>query len=326
MRVELTDDPTAFRTHDWTPLVEADPAGTVFHTPAFLKLWWEEFGTGRLILAFAREDGETVGAGAFESIDGRLQFLGGFDVTDYLGPVARPGREAEVAAGMLDALAGLGWTRADLAGLAEGSPWFEALEGAAAGCGFLVERGDDGVAPLIELEGSFDAYLDALPTKLRHEMRRKERRLADQAGGYEVTWASASTLSRDVDRFVELHQASPGPKGRFLHPGMELFFRRLAGALLEQGWFQLAFIEVDGTKAAGAMGFSFGDTFSLYNSAFDRDFERLSPGMVLVTRLIRDAAERGLRRFDMLKGDLAYKYRFGARPRPVHRLVLKRPG
>ena len=41
MRVEITDDPTAFRTRDWSALVQADPAGTVFHTPAYLKVWWE---------------------------------------------------------------------------------------------------------------------------------------------------------------------------------------------------------------------------------------------------------------------------------------------
>ena len=52
MQVELTEDPTAFRALDWSHVVAADPSGTFFHTPAYLKLWWEEFGTGRLLLAF----------------------------------------------------------------------------------------------------------------------------------------------------------------------------------------------------------------------------------------------------------------------------------
>jgi CelD/BcsL family acetyltransferase involved in cellulose biosynthesis len=324
MRVELTEHPRAFRTRDWSALVAADPSGTIFHTPAFLKLWWEEFGTGSLIVASAQDHGDSVGAGAFDVVDGRLQFLGGFDVTDYLGPVGRPGREGEIAAALMEALMDVPWTHADLAGLAEGSAWIAALEEAARACGIHVERAQDGVAPVIELPGSFDHYVQALPAKLRHEIRRKERRLAEQAGGYVLTWSTASTVGEDLDRFVELHRASPGPKGRFMHAGMEIFFRRLAEAFLDEGRFHLAFIEVQGAKAAGAIGFSFGDTFSLYNSAFDRDFERLSPGMVLVTHLIREAADRGLRRFDMLKGDLDYKYRFGPSPREVHRLLLTR--
>jgi CelD/BcsL family acetyltransferase involved in cellulose biosynthesis len=46
--------------------------------------------------------------------------------------------------------------------------------------------------------------------------------------------------------------------------------------------------------------------------------------MVLVAEDIRQAIEEGCRRFDLLKGDYAYKYRFGARPRAIRRLVAAR--
>ena len=324
MLVELTDDPKDFHKRDWTDLVSADPTGTFFHTPAYLKLWWEEFGSGSLLLAFAREEERTVGACAFELVGDTLQFLGGSDVTDYMGPVGVSGREEAVAKELMAALVGRDWTTADLRGLPLDSPWLGALEGAAATQTLTAIRGDDGVAPLIELPPSFDAYLASLSPKLRHEIRRKERRLAEETGGYEVTLSTAQTLQADLDRFMELHRESPGPKGKFMHAGMEIFFRRLGEAFLAGHQFHLAFVEFDGRKAAGAIGLGFRNTFSLYNSAFDREFERLAPGMVLVADLIRQAALSGRKRFDMLKGDLAYKYRFGASPRPIGRLVLSR--
>jgi CelD/BcsL family acetyltransferase involved in cellulose biosynthesis len=324
MLVEFTDDPTDFHKRDWTDLVSADPTGTFFHTPAYLKLWWEEFGSGSLLLSFAREEERTVGACAFELVGDTLQFLGGSDVTDYMGPVSVPGREEAVAKELMAALVGRDWTTADLRGLPLDSPWLGALEGAAAAQALTAIRGDDGVAPLIELPASFDAYLASLSPKLRHEIRRKERRLAEETGGYEVRLSTTQTLQVDLDRFMELHRASPGPKGRFMHAGMEIFFRRLGEAFLAGHQFHLAFVEFDGRKAAGAIGFGFRNTFSLYNSAFDREFERLAPGMVLVADLIRQAALSGRKRFDLLKGDLAYKYRFGASPRPIARLVLSR--
>jgi len=148
--------------------------------------------------------------------------------------------------------------------------------------------------------------------------------MTEAAGGHHVTLSTASTLQADLDRFIELHRASPGPKGRFMGPGMEIFFRRLGEAFLPEHLFHLAFLEVEGRKVAGAIGFAFGKVFSLYNSAFDRDFVNLAPGMVLVANLIRGAVAGGRDRFDMLKGDLAYKYRFGATPRPIGRLVLSR--
>jgi CelD/BcsL family acetyltransferase involved in cellulose biosynthesis len=323
MRVELTDDPAAFRARDWTRLVDADPSGTLFHTPAYLELWWEEFGIGALALALAEEGGRDVGACAFELVDGRLRFLGGFDVTDYMGPVAEVAPE-DVAGGLLEAVVALPWSEMDLRGIPEESAWFRALASAAAALGLPVEHAADGVAPMIELDGDFETYLANLPAKLRHELRRKERRLRAETGGYRVALSTARTLAEDMDRFLELHRASPGPKGTFMDRGMEIFFRRLGDAFLAEDRFHLAFVEIGGEKVAGAIGLSHRNTFCLYNSAFDRGFAALSPGTVLVGALIRRATQRGWSRFDMLKGDLDYKYRLGARPRAIGRLVVRR--
>jgi CelD/BcsL family acetyltransferase involved in cellulose biosynthesis len=325
MHVELFDDPTAFLARDWSGLVWSDPHGTFFHTPAYLKLWWEEFGTGALRLALVEDDGRPIGACAFELVERSLRFLGGFDVTDYMGPVAVPGSEDAVAKELMGALlSDGGWDGADLRGLPVDSPWYEAIEQAAASHGLRAERGPDGVAPMLRLPPSFEDYLAALPPKLRHEIKRKRRRLVDGTGPYRIRSATAESLPEDLDCFTQLHRSSPGPKGKFMHAGMEIFFRRLGEAFLPPHVFHLAFIEVDGKRAAGAIGFAFRNTFSLYNSAFDREFSRLSPGMVLVSDLIGAAIDLDRDAFDMLKGDLGYKYRFGARPRSIGKLVLSR--
>ena len=47
-----------FHRRGWHELVQSDPAGTFFHTPAFLKLYWEEFGeTPDHLLAGLRRGG-----------------------------------------------------------------------------------------------------------------------------------------------------------------------------------------------------------------------------------------------------------------------------
>ena len=325
MHVELTDDPTAFLARDWSDLVALDPTGTFFHTPAYLKIWWEEFGSGRLLLAFVVDQSRTVGACGFQVMDGILTFLGGFDVTDYMGPVGVPGMEEAVGKELLASLVGdVEWGRADLRSMPAESPWLPALQGAAESQGLQVRRTDEGVAPTIALPSSYQEYLSSLPSKLRHEIGRTERRLIQEAGEYRITVSTPETLRSDMDRFLELHRSSPGPKGKFMHAGMEIFFRRLGDAFLVPHVFHLAFIEVAGKQAAGAIGFAFKNTFSLYNSAFDREFGHLSPGMVLVADLIRRAIESGRQIFDLLKGDLEYKYRFGALPRPLEKLALAR--
>lgn len=330
VRIVPSEDPRDFQRRDWNDLVLADPAGTIFHTPEFLKLYWEEFGEEpeHLLLLFGEDPGGVqVAAAAFELIGDTLRFLGGTEITDYQGPVGAPEAREGFARGLWRALADRDdWRRADLRGLPEDSPWLPALRGAAEDAGSTVEETEDqnGVAPFLDLPSTWEEYLASIPAKLRHEIRRKAKRLEADAGPYRIETATEETLLPFLDRFVELHRKSEGPKGVFMVPGMEIFFRRLGETLCERGVFRLTFIRVGDELAAGTIGFRFRGTFSLYNSAFDRDWQRLSPGMVLVAEDIRLAIEDGCERMDFLKGDYAYKYRFGARRRHVRRLVVER--
>jgi CelD/BcsL family acetyltransferase involved in cellulose biosynthesis len=330
MRVTFSDDGRDFQRRDWTRLVASDPSGTFFHTPAYLKLYWEEFGEGpeQLLLAFADDDaGEQVGAAAFELAGRTLRFLGGTEVTDYMGPVARDGEAGAVAKELFAALSRRDdWSEADLRGLPDDGNWAGPLRDAAGAHGCTVEVMEDpnGVAPYLPLPRSWDAYLAGLPAKLRHEIKRKARKLASDGGAYRIVHSTPDALGADLDRFVELHRSSEGPKGVFMQPGMEIFFRRLGEAFLPAGMFRLDFLEIERVKVAGTIGFDYERRAYLYNSAFDHEWRALSPGMVLVAEDVRAAIERGCEGFDLLKGDYEYKYRFGAYPRRIERLVIRR--
>jgi CelD/BcsL family acetyltransferase involved in cellulose biosynthesis len=330
MRIVFSEDGRDFQRRDWADIVRADPGGSFFQLPDYLKLYWEEFGETpeHLLLAFAEaDDGTQVGAVAFERIGDTLRFLGGTEVTDYMGPVALPEFRPQMAKELWAALlAREDWAVADLWGLAEHGGWYALLGEMASGAGLRTEEAPDhdGVAPFLRLPATWDGYLEGLPSKLRHEIRRKAKKLEAEAGAYRVLAADRGTLTPYLDRFVELHLMSEGPKGVFMVPGMEIFFRRLGSAFLDDGVFRLSFIEVGGELAAGTIAFACHDTYYLYNSAFDRKWGVLAPGMVLVAEDIRLAIQDGLEAFDLLKGDYAYKYRFGSHPRQVRRLVVTR--
>ena len=327
MRIEFSEDPADFGRPEWATLAEEDPAATFFHRPRYLKLYWEEFGGDvDLLLAFAEEDGRTVGAVAFELLDGVLRFLGGTEVTDYMGPVAAPGAEDRVAKELVAAVSARGdWRSADLRGLPEDSPWLARLQAAASDLGLRVENDLDAVAPDLRLPPTYEEYLAGLPSKRRHEITRKARRLAEALEEHHLVFATPETLEADIGLFAEMHRGSEGRKGRFMVPGMELFFRRLGEVFIPDGEFHLAFLETGGERLAAAVAFRRGKVFYLYNSAFDRTHGNLAPGMVLVAELIDHAIADGCDEFDMLKGDLDYKYRFGAVRREVRRLGLERP-
>ena len=93
----------------------------------------------------------------------------------------------------------------------------------------------------------------------------------------------------------------------------------------QAGWLKLFFIEVNGIEAAAMLCFDYNNEFLLYNSGYDPEqFANLSPGNVLTAYTIQEAIRLGRIRYDFLRGDEDYKFRFGAQPEPVYDLSIMR--
>jgi CelD/BcsL family acetyltransferase involved in cellulose biosynthesis len=63
----------------------------------------------------------------------------------------------------------------------------------------------------------------------------------------------------------------------------------------------------------------------VYNSGYDPiKYGALSPGIVLFAHSIQDAIAAKRRRYDFLRGNEEYKYRFGAKETEVMELHIRR--
>lgn len=321
---------------DWELLLDEDPAATVFQGPRFLACWTEVLGqraTARVHTV--HEDGRLVGlipeAHTREgSPTGPVEvrrFLGGTDVTDYLGPISRPESRADVAAAYIEYLAGdRNWDDAVLGGLAVDSGWGDAFERAASEHGMIVfERDVEGVCPRVDISGGYDGYLERLKGKQRHEMTRKARKLARDAGDLDVVRVPAEKVGDELEAFLELARASqPEKAGFFAKPELRDWFRALVDEFAADGTLRLHQLHVGGMPGAMTLSLVHDGEWGVYNSSWDPALAGLAPGMVLIGELIRLAAEEGLAVFDLLRGDEPYKYQFGTSDRPVERLTLVR--
>jgi CelD/BcsL family acetyltransferase involved in cellulose biosynthesis len=327
MRTVAHDDPSAFAAlaDRWRSVLATDSAATVFHTPQYLATWWSEFGgsASLRIVEVMDDDDRTIAIAPLTlGADGVLRFAGDHDTTDYRGPTSAPDRREAVAAAVIDTSALLGWTTFEMDGLAADSGWPEAFTSAAKAAGFAVAEEHPEACPRVAIPGSYDAYLAALPAKLRHEIQRKVRRLERDAGPYAIRFSTEQTLDDDLDLFFAMHRSSDGPKGHFMHEGMATFFGSFAWMLFSQGWLRLALMEVEGEPWAGVFAFSFGGEWCVWNSAYDHRRRELAPGMVLMSDCVRFAAEEGCHTFDLLRGTEPYKYRFGAVDVPLVKLTV----
>ncbi|MFC2036746.1 GNAT family N-acetyltransferase [Chloroflexota bacterium] len=321
---------------EWNDLLRRSCCDTLFLTWEWQFTWWKHLGEGDLLLLGfrAEDDGRLVGiAPLFHAWteDGQsvLYLIGCRDVSDYLDLIIENGQEDAVHHALLDYLEkqAPAWDLVDLCNIPQASSTYVRLRQAAEARGYqtLVEVED--VCPIIDLPATWDEYLMSLDKKQRHEVRRKLRKADAEADTRFVLVGSEHDLQAEVQAFIDLHQKSTPEKDQFMDPQMQGFFFEVAQVLQAQGWLQLAFVEMDGEKAATLLNFDYGDRIFVYNSGYDpAQFRHLSPGIVITARSIEKAIALGRDKFDFLRGDEIYKYRFGANDTQVRRLLIAKPG
>lgn len=297
-------------------------------------MWWEEFGGGRQLRVLSFLDPEPVGLAALvvdpgAGDGGTLSFLGGEDLTDYMGPITA-GHEhlRSVAEALVTYAVGEigGWSTLDARCMPVPFGFAEWLVEAADRLGLAFEVDEHEMTAVLGLPSTFDGYLEQLGKGRRHELRRKLRRFEEAAPGAVVTTATAGTLEADLASFVAMHRGSEGEKGKFMGPERAGFFARIAHTFQPQGMLSLDFLELGGERLATTLSFPYSGSLSLYNSAFSPALGAVSPGIVLVVRLIARSIEQGLSRFDFLRGTERYKFDLGAERLPLHAVQIHRPG
>ena len=257
--------------------------------------------------------------------------LGSVEISDLLDLVVRLEDLSCFVEGLFEYLSVTGpqikgaWKTLDLCNFSEVSPTLPILQQEIEKRGWHFSNEKLQPAPYIPLPGDFNAYLASIDKKQRHEIRRKMRRAEESATS--VRWYfvdDEKSLQREADDFMTLMSNDTG-KASFLTGSMRDQMRTTIESAFHAGWLQLAFMEVNGEKAAAYLNFDYDNRIWVYNSGIDRRFMEYSPGWVLLGHLLQWANENGRLEFDFMRGGEEYKYRFGAVNRFVVRAVVRRP-
>jgi CelD/BcsL family acetyltransferase involved in cellulose biosynthesis len=329
--VSLVTDASIFDLPEWRGLLRLDPNRHVFATPEWNRLWWEEFGAGKDLLALTVKRGSDV-AGIVplyrKNEEGRqiLRFVGGIDLTDYLGPICSRDDRREVADTLVDWLrdTDVEWDEFDGHNMLVPFGFAEFLVETADRHGLDFVLSQEETSALLPLATDWDHYLEGLESKDRHELRRKMRRFAREFPDARVRVATDQTLDGDLQTFVDMHRGAEGHKGHFMRPEISTFFERVARLFQERGWLRLDLLEIGDHAVASTFSFELDNTFYLYNSAYEPEAGRLSPGLVLVAQLVQRSIQEGLHWFDFLRGPERYKYQLGAQALPLNNVrILK---
>lgn len=316
---------------EWDALAQRGMTDTPFQTLAYQRSWWTNLHPEKGILyTFTNRDerDRLRGIACLYHHEDALHFNGCVEETDYLDLIATAEDAPQVWADILDHIEATdlpAWHTIDLCNIPAESATRSALPAEAGARGYRVTESVMEVCPVIPLPDTFDAYLDSLDSKQRREVSRKLRR-AEAAGVTTTTVGPDEDVHAAVDVFLELLQSSTFEKRDWLNEGRRAVFHEVAEAAQKAGTLQLMFSTVNGDRAAGLFNFDYNGRIWVYNSGLDpAQYSALSLGVVLTAAAIENAIDDGRETFDFLRGDEAYKYRFGAQDTHVYRLTLTKP-
>ena len=308
----------------WRSLAEA--RGNPFVTPDWATRWFGHYADqAKPLIVAVRGDAGLRGVLPLAlRTEGRPRSCGfiGSNLGDVFHPVCPREVEAEIAAAAGSALAARhsDWTAIALEHAEMERPWIDELRAAA---GKRLREFPRGTAelPTIELAkyGDWEAYLGSRSSHLRKRLRQMERKLSD---GHELhirRTESPAELEKDFATFFEVHDRRWADRGSssLATDRSRAFLCDFGAAALKRGWLRLWFLELDGRAVATWYGWRLGERYAFYNAGFDPELSKLSPGLVLLAKVIESAFAEGARGFDFLLGDESYKSRFADGARSV---------
>ena len=312
---------------EWDSVLRDSPVASIFLSPQWQEVWWENFGSGREMAGFTVPsiDGGVEALASLSRTDGAIGFVGAPDTFDYNDFLVRPGFEDAFYPKLLDVLGDWDWSELRLESLIEHSPTLSHLPALARERGYCVEVEYEDVTSGVALPTDWEEYLALLSKKDRHELRRKLRRLDTQTDWRWYCLTSPGEVLGAFDEFLSLMRMSRADKEEYMTPERERFFRALGAAdgrarppAPVSSW------RFDGERAAASLCFDYGESRLLYNSGYDPDLSYYSVGLLLHAMCVRDAIERGLGYFDFLRGPEPYKAHLGGRQKSLYTMVVKR--
>ncbi len=326
MNCELIQDLKALAAIEpaWKGLYERATEASPFQHPSWLLPWWEVCGSGRLLCVALWDQGNLIGlVPAFLHLwKGRRQvtFLGN-GVSDRLGFLAESHHRGILISRFFEFLASAkeDW---DLCNLEELPSDFRLCSSCITGLRFSLEPQDSSSS--FTLPPTPEEMGQALPHGLRRNLRRYRQKLDEQGKTELETVESEESFKAALDALFKLHAMrwkGRHETGMFYGP-LEIFHRNAAIRMWNSGKARCFVLSFEKRKVAVLYGFLDKARFWSYQTGFDPDLSRFSPGSLILEHAVSEAVRNRAHEFDFLRGDEEYKKAWGARFQTTQRLLV----
>lgn len=288
---------------EWRQLHRSVPTAHPFHSPEWVTTWFDTVGRlfwPRILAGYEGDDLVMVWPFAATL---RTWYVAGTGVSDYLEPLSRQPLTSEQMHAVFEFMHELRPALVDLHQLPEEFPAFpnsEAFEQATC------------------LQKSLPPTADGLLKELSGSLRQDIRRAAKNST-LEFKWLNGAQF---MPIFFELHRqrwASKRLPGAFVLRGRQRFHESFGASPTGNALHRFGVLFSESEPIGAIYGMSCGNRAFFYQSGFDPDSSKLSPGTFMIWEFMRRSIDEGVTVFDFLRGEERYKMRWA--PNMVHHNV-----
>lgn len=299
----------------WNALAAGSATNSIFQTHQWARAWCNTLGHGRESLFVTAADASgTVGVAPLTVERGParervLRFVGD-GRSDYCDLLAPAGDPAPAAAMLQALLASDRWDVIDLSNVPSQSQTVNVVRSlcARARLPFILE--DQYVCPTLLIEGH---ERHAMEIMNKPSLRRPVNYFKRTGRFVCRDLTTAAEVEPLLETFFAQHVArweGTGSLSLFVSPANRAFYRELTRTLAAADWLLFTSVELDDRPIAFHFGFDYQGAMTWYKPCFDVAYASKSPGLALVSHLIRRAIETKRRELDFTVGDEAFKRRF----------------
>lgn len=147
----------------------------------------------------------------------------------------------------------------------------------------------------IDLRTGFDSYWDRRPTKLKQNLRRYERKLAERGAVCTVAVTAPSEIAAAIKRYADVESVGwKGIKGTAIRQGTRQFdfYIDLLSAFAAKGMAEVHELWLGPTMVASRMMIATENLVTSLKTTYLEEFADCSPSNVLLARVIQQAFER----------------------------------
>jgi CelD/BcsL family acetyltransferase involved in cellulose biosynthesis len=316
-RFAVVEDADALAPHlsAWDALAER--RGKPFCAPGWMLSWWHEARTGdarlRVILVFEGSDLVAVGPFfaqvAFGLVELRLLAAG---FSHRIGVLAGGGDPQRVARALAAGLASVRPQPASIVfeGVDGADPWPELIASNWPSRKLPRSRTDTTMdAPVIDLDASYDLWMERRERRFRKEARRTARRMEEDG-----VRGAVRADSDAIEALLRLHHARwEGRGGSSVDDAARGMLERAIGELGPRERLWVALLEGPSGPVAAELVVQAGDTAVFWAGGFDPAWARNAPGTQAMLLALDHLARHSVRVADLGGGAHDYKRRLADR-------------